>query len=107
MTNKEVLERLYLNLKRRESKTVRVTEQELRDAGFTGQMPTVMFKKFDNMWVRQAGVSYLIVQVEDHMLRKAEEVKGNENAPLPVGKQPKFNLKEMYKQKLKGNDKTE
>jgi hypothetical protein len=102
MNNEMVLEGLHAKYKRVSSKSVQVTALELMESGWKGPLPTVMFTKFETYWVRfeRQYTKYKIVKVEPWMLQTKSEKPVDLNAPLPVTGQPKFNLKQMYKDKI-------
>jgi hypothetical protein len=105
--NEKVLETLYMSLRKPAHTEVGVSRSTLQEAGWDGTMPTQVFTKFEQYWVRFVPVhhTYKIIKVERWMLEQKSEQQVDMNAPLPISGKPKFNLKEMYKTQVKDGDK--
>jgi len=107
--NEQVLDILYAQRSRVGQRDVLVSQQDLIETGWTGSLPTVMFKIFETYRVRFERIlgKYKIVKVEPWMLTQKSETPADMNAPLPISGKPKFNLKELYKDQIKdgGNPK--
>lgn len=78
-----------------------ISKEVLLQYGWEGQLPTQIYGKYGQYWIRyeRGSNSFLLVKVTEDDMVKGEKGR-DENRPLMLGDVPRINVMDLYKKKM-------